>query len=145
MCYLNFFSKLGIFYLELYGVPSVFNILSSVSTNHNLVNKTPITFSKVNCLIPHPRWLNSTYIIACNVQNLDLVFLCVRKFLEKCVIFINVGFVNMFVYCAHIHFLAGLVVPDVPLEETEVLRKEAVKHNIELVISFSHNGCIYHL
>uniref|UniRef100_A0A9I9E243 tryptophan synthase n=1 Tax=Cucumis melo TaxID=3656 RepID=A0A9I9E243_CUCME len=28
----------------------------------------------------------------------------------------------------------GLVVPDVPLEETEVLRKEAVKHNIELVL-----------
>ncbi|OAY61601.1 tryptophan synthase alpha chain [Manihot esculenta] len=28
----------------------------------------------------------------------------------------------------------GLVVPDVPLEETEVLRTEAVKHNIELVL-----------
>ncbi|KAI5315869.1 hypothetical protein PRUPE_8G232700 [Prunus persica] len=28
----------------------------------------------------------------------------------------------------------GLVVPDVPLEETEILRKEAVKHNIELVL-----------
>ncbi|XP_031269951.1 tryptophan synthase alpha chain-like [Pistacia vera] len=28
----------------------------------------------------------------------------------------------------------GLVVPDVPLEETESLRKEAIKHNIELVL-----------
>lgn len=28
----------------------------------------------------------------------------------------------------------GLVVPDVPLEETEILRREAVKHNIELVL-----------
>ncbi|KAF8019691.1 hypothetical protein BT93_G0398 [Corymbia citriodora subsp. variegata] len=28
----------------------------------------------------------------------------------------------------------GLVVPDVPLEETEILRKEAVKHKIELVL-----------
>ncbi|XP_010923488.1 tryptophan synthase alpha chain [Elaeis guineensis] len=28
----------------------------------------------------------------------------------------------------------GLVVPDVPLEETEILRSEAVKHNIELVL-----------
>ncbi|CAL9156440.1 unnamed protein product [Musa hybrid cultivar] len=28
----------------------------------------------------------------------------------------------------------GLVVPDVPLEETESLRKEAAKHNIELVL-----------
>ncbi|CAK9322490.1 unnamed protein product [Citrullus colocynthis] len=28
----------------------------------------------------------------------------------------------------------GLVVPDVPLEETEILRKEAVKYNIELVL-----------
>ncbi|KVI03885.1 hypothetical protein Ccrd_017804 [Cynara cardunculus var. scolymus] len=28
----------------------------------------------------------------------------------------------------------GLVVPDVPLEETEVLRREASKHNIELVL-----------
>lgn len=27
----------------------------------------------------------------------------------------------------------GLVVPDVPLEETEYLRKEALKHNLELV------------
>lgn len=31
------------------------------------------------------------------------------------------------------HLFVGLVVPDVPLEETEILRKEAVKHNIELV------------
>lgn len=29
--------------------------------------------------------------------------------------------------------LSGLVVPDVPLEETEILRREASKHNIELV------------
>ncbi|CAN1766317.1 Tryptophan synthase alpha chain, partial [Linum perenne] len=29
---------------------------------------------------------------------------------------------------------AGLVVPDVPLEETELLRTEAVKHGIELVL-----------
>lgn len=43
------------------------------------------------------------------------------------------------------HFLTGLVVPDVPLEETEILRKEAVKYNIELVISFSRNGCIDYL
>lgn len=28
---------------------------------------------------------------------------------------------------------AGLVVPDVPLEETDNLRKEALKKNIELV------------
>ena len=28
---------------------------------------------------------------------------------------------------------AGLVVPDVPLEETETLRTEAKKHGIELV------------
>lgn len=28
----------------------------------------------------------------------------------------------------------GLVVPDVPLEETEILRNEAAKHNIELVL-----------
>ncbi|XP_038970218.1 tryptophan synthase alpha chain-like [Phoenix dactylifera] len=28
----------------------------------------------------------------------------------------------------------GLVVPDVPLEETEILRNEAVKHNIDLVL-----------
>ncbi|PWA62655.1 tryptophan synthase alpha chain [Artemisia annua] len=28
----------------------------------------------------------------------------------------------------------GLVVPDVPLEETEILRREASKHNIELVL-----------
>lgn len=31
------------------------------------------------------------------------------------------------------NLFAGLVVPDVPLEETESLRKEAIKHNIELV------------
>lgn len=30
-------------------------------------------------------------------------------------------------------FFSGLVVPDVPLEETEMLRKEAARHNIELV------------
>jgi len=28
----------------------------------------------------------------------------------------------------------GLVVPDVPLEETQILRNEAAKHNIELVL-----------
>jgi hypothetical protein len=28
---------------------------------------------------------------------------------------------------------SGLVVPDVPLEETEILRSEAAKHGIELV------------
>lgn len=32
-----------------------------------------------------------------------------------------------------VHSFAGLVVPDVPLEETEVLRKEAAKSGIELV------------
>lgn len=32
-----------------------------------------------------------------------------------------------------VHCFAGLVVPDVPLEETEVLRKEAAKNGIELV------------
>jgi hypothetical protein len=32
-----------------------------------------------------------------------------------------------------VHLLAGLVVPDVPLEETEILRKEAKKNGIELV------------
>lgn len=31
------------------------------------------------------------------------------------------------------NLLAGLVVPDVPLEETEFLRKEALKNEIELV------------
>lgn len=30
-------------------------------------------------------------------------------------------------------FFSGLVVPDVPLEETEILRKEAISNNIELV------------
>lgn len=34
------------------------------------------------------------------------------------------------------NFFSGLVVPDVPLEETEILRKEALKNKIELV-SFS--------
>jgi tryptophan synthase alpha chain len=37
-----------------------------------------------------------------------------------------------------VHLLAGLVVPDVPLEETEILRKEATKNGIELV-------CLPHL
>ena len=32
-----------------------------------------------------------------------------------------------------VHLFAGLVVPDVPLEETEILRREASKHGIELV------------
>lgn len=50
---------------------------------------------------------------------------------------------NMFVVT--LHFLAGLIVPDVPFEETEILRKEAVKYNIELVISLSHNGCVDYL
>lgn len=31
------------------------------------------------------------------------------------------------------HFFSGLVVPDVPLEETEILRMESIKNNIELV------------
>ncbi|KAI3880359.1 hypothetical protein MKW92_015467 [Papaver armeniacum] len=31
-------------------------------------------------------------------------------------------------------FIPGIVVPDVPLEETEILRKEARKNNIELVL-----------
>ncbi|KAL8137296.1 hypothetical protein V2J09_003297 [Rumex salicifolius] len=34
----------------------------------------------------------------------------------------------------------GLVVPDVPLEETEILRKEAAKNNIELVSSVGVTG-----
>ncbi|CAI0434253.1 unnamed protein product [Linum tenue] len=34
----------------------------------------------------------------------------------------------------------GLVVPDVPLEETELLRKEALKNNIELVSSIGVTG-----
>ena len=33
----------------------------------------------------------------------------------------------------------GLVVPDVPLEETESLQKEAMKNKIELVCLFSRN------
>lgn len=43
-------------------------------------------------------------------------------------------------FCNHIlsnliygFIFSGLVVPDVPLEETEILRKEAIKKNIELV------------
>lgn len=32
----------------------------------------------------------------------------------------------------------GLVVPDVPLEETEMLRKEALNNDIELVSIFFH-------
>lgn len=35
--------------------------------------------------------------------------------------------------CAILLFFPGLVVPDVPLEETEILRKEALKYKIELV------------
>ncbi|MCL7025725.1 hypothetical protein MKW94_019007 [Papaver nudicaule] len=31
-------------------------------------------------------------------------------------------------------FFSGLVVPDVPLEETAILREEALKNNIELVL-----------
>jgi len=31
---------------------------------------------------------------------------------------------------------AGLVVPDVPLEETKTLREEAKKHGIELVCAY---------
>lgn len=38
---------------------------------------------------------------------------------------------------------AGLVVPDVPLEETEILRSEASKHGIELV-PFLSVFCISH-
>jgi len=36
--------------------------------------------------------------------------------------------------------LRGLVVPDVPLEETEFLRSEAAKNNLELVVPFSCYG-----
>lgn len=35
-------------------------------------------------------------------------------------------------------YVAGLVVPDVPLEETASLRNEAIVHNIELVGPHSH-------
>lgn len=43
---------------------------------------------------------------------------------------------------------AGLVVPDVPLEETEILRSEATKHGIELVwfclsAFFSHHAGLH--
>ena len=31
------------------------------------------------------------------------------------------------------YYVAGLVVPDVPLEETDILRSEAAKNNLELV------------
>ncbi|XP_068634783.1 tryptophan synthase alpha chain, chloroplastic-like isoform X2 [Aristolochia californica] len=39
--------------------------------------------------------------------------------------------ISMLKQCQHV---AGLVVPDVPLEETEILRQEAAKNNIELVL-----------
>ncbi|KAG6438271.1 hypothetical protein SASPL_103208 [Salvia splendens] len=50
--------------------------------------------------------------------------------------------VNVFYYYAttfylissRISFISGLVVPDVPLEETDTLRKEAAEKNIELVL-----------
>lgn len=35
-------------------------------------------------------------------------------------------------------FISGLVVPDVPLEETEILRMESAKKNIELVCCLLH-------
>ncbi|ONM10292.1 Tryptophan synthase alpha chain chloroplastic [Zea mays] len=38
----------------------------------------------------------------------------------------------------------GLVVPDLPLEETALLRSEAIMHNIELVHTHSHL-CMHHL
>lgn len=37
----------------------------------------------------------------------------------------------------------GLVVPDVPLEETEFLRKEALNNSIELVIIFFNDVFLY--
>jgi tryptophan synthase alpha subunit len=38
-----------------------------------------------------------------------------------------------------LHFVCvGLVVPDLPLEETTLLRSEATMHNIELVGPHSH-------
>jgi hypothetical protein len=38
----------------------------------------------------------------------------------------------------YIHYIAGLVVPDVPLEETDILRSEASKNNLELVKPLSN-------
>ena len=38
------------------------------------------------------------------------------------------------------YYHAGLVVPDVPLEETDFLRSEAAKNNLELVGPFSCYG-----
>ena len=41
--------------------------------------------------------------------------------------------IKLLVYYYHV----GLVVPDVPLEETDFLRSEAAKNNLELVGPFS--------
>jgi hypothetical protein len=38
------------------------------------------------------------------------------------------------------YYHAGLVVPDVPLEETDILRSEAAKNNLELVGPLSCYG-----
>lgn len=45
-----------------------------------------------------------------------------------------------------LHSFSGLIVPEVPLEETELLRKEAVKNNIELVcLSLRLSICLFFL
>ncbi|ONM10296.1 Tryptophan synthase alpha chain chloroplastic [Zea mays] len=53
----------------------------------------------------------------------------------------GVGNFMSFIKQAGIH---GLVVPDLPLEETALLRSEAIMHNIELVHTHSHL-CMHHL
>jgi hypothetical protein len=45
----------------------------------------------------------------------------------------------MYYYCA------GLVVPDVPLEETDILRSEAAKNNLELVGPISYYNVHFNL
>ena len=45
--------------------------------------------------------------------------------------------------CSFSPCFAGLVVPDVPLEETELLRNEALKNKIELVSVISITRMIW--
>lgn len=42
------------------------------------------------------------------------------------------------IFVLHLLYVTGLVVPDLPLEETALLRSEAIMHNIELVHAHSH-------
>ena len=48
------------------------------------------------------------------------------------------------IFVLHLLYVTGLVVPDLPLEETALLRSEAIMHNIELVHTHSYLF-MYHL